>query len=151
MPDNNSTLTLTPAHLTACLAGLVNGPYADADTAVAADLAAEAVRYLNYAAPRGGVTDPATVASVAGSLATAAYRLPQLLSALADWLTAEAAAGRLGDNHRQPPARLAARISATITAARDQATDLAAALSALHNLTATVHTAVPSAAKGERT
>jgi len=35
--------TLTPAYLTACLAGLVNGPYADADTADAAGLAAETV------------------------------------------------------------------------------------------------------------
>ena len=66
-------------------------------------LAAEAVRYLNHAAPRGGVTVPATVATVTADLSAAAYRLPQLLAGLGDWLTAEAAAGRVGDDHRRPP------------------------------------------------
>jgi hypothetical protein len=146
MPENNSSMfTLTPAHLTACLVTLVNGPYADDDTAGVADLAAEAVRYLNYAAPRGGVTDPATIATVTASLATAAYRLPQLLTALGDWLNAEAAAGRLGDDHHRPPARLAALIRAAVSTASDHADDLAAALNAVHNLTATLHTAAPAA------
>jgi hypothetical protein len=104
MPENEaSPFTLAPAHLSVCLVTLIHGPYADADTVGVADLAAEAVRYLNYAAPRGGVTDPATIAAVTADLATAAYRLPQLLTALGDWLNAETAADRIADDHRRPP------------------------------------------------
>ncbi len=41
MPENSRTDSqLTPAQLTASLAALVNGPYADTSTAGAADLAA---------------------------------------------------------------------------------------------------------------
>jgi hypothetical protein len=150
MPENNaSPSTVAPAHLTACLTALLHGPYSDADTAGVADLVAEAVRYLNYAASHGGVTDPATVAAVASSLAIAVYRLPQLLSALGDWLTAEAAAGRLGDDHRRPPARLAGQVSRAAAAAGDLAGDLAAALSSVNNLASTLH-AVTSPVPGER-
>jgi hypothetical protein len=75
MPENDSSpFTITPAHLRACLVRLVHGPYADADTVGVGGLAAEAIRYLNHAAPRGGVTDPATVADVTADLATVAYR-----------------------------------------------------------------------------
>jgi hypothetical protein len=151
MPENSSDPPrLTPARLADYLAASVNGPYADADTVSATGLAAEAVRYLNCAASHGGVTDPATVAAVASSLAIAVYRLPQLLSALGDWLVAEAAAGRLGDDHRRPPALLAERISATAAAAGDQAKGLAVALSSVNNLAATLH-AVTSPVPGERT
>jgi hypothetical protein len=144
MPETAANpFAVTPALLTQHLADLAHGPYADADTADAAGLAAEAVRYLNYAAPRGGVTDPATIATVTASLATAAYRLPQLLTALGDWLNAEAAAGRLGDDHRRPPEHLAALIRAAVRTASDHADDLAAALNAAHNLTATLHAAGP--------
>jgi hypothetical protein len=77
MPENTRTDSQpTPAQLTASLATLIHGPYANASTAGAAEPAAEAIRYLNYAAPRGGITKPATVATVAAGLATAAYRLP---------------------------------------------------------------------------
>jgi hypothetical protein len=145
MPSNDLIpLSLTPAYLTACLTELVNGPYADADTAGAADLAAETVRYLNYAAPRGGITEPATVAAVAASLAATAWRLPQLMSALAEWLAAEATAGRLADDHRRPPADLTALIRAATSQAGDRAGDLAAALSTVHNLSATLHAAGPA-------
>ena len=147
MPENSRTDSqLTPAQLTASLAALVNGPYADTSTAGAADLAAEAIRYLNYAAPRGGITEPATVATVAAGLATAAYRMPQLLAALGGWLEAEAAAGRLADDHRRPPALQADRTRAAIRTASDQAGSLAAGLSAVHNLAATLHAAGPAPA-----
>jgi hypothetical protein len=39
-----------------------------------------------------------------------AYRLPQLLSALDEWLTVEVAAGRVADDHRRPPGELAAKV-----------------------------------------
>jgi hypothetical protein len=146
MHETSSTpFTIAPAHLTACLATLVHCPYADADTAGVAGLTAEAVRYLNYAAPRGGITEPATVATVTANLATAAYRLPQLLGALGDWLKAEAAAGRLADDHRRPPEHLTTLIRAAISQAADHADNLATALNTAHNLAATLHAAGPSA------
>ncbi|HET6190178.1 MAG TPA: hypothetical protein VFE59_24660 [Trebonia sp.] len=82
MPDTDTDRSLLPAQLGAALAALVHGPYADEDTAGVAGLAAEAVRYLNHAVPRGGVAVPATVADVASDLSTMACRLPQLLAAL---------------------------------------------------------------------
>lgn len=146
MPENAIVpLSLTPAYLTACLAEQVNGPYADTDTAGAAGLAAETVRYLNYAAPRGGITEPATIAAVAASLSTTAYRLPQLLAAMGAWLAAEADAGRIADDHRRPPVQLTARIRDTLSNASDNAETLAASLSAVHNLAATLHAAGPAA------
>ena len=121
------------------------GPYADASTAGAADLAAETVRYLNYAAAKGGITAPATISAVTASLATAAYRLPQLLNTVSEWLKAETTAGRIADDHRRSPDQLTARIRAAATHAADSADSLAAAVAAVHNLTATLHTAEPAA------
>ena len=134
----------TTAQLTASLAALTHGPYADASTAGAADLAAETIRYLNHAAAKGGIADPATIADLTSSLATAAYRLPQLLNTISEWLRAETTAGRIADDHRRSPDQLTARIRAAITHAADNADDLAAALAAVANLTATLHTAAPA-------
>ncbi|MGH3269025.1 MAG: hypothetical protein ACRDN1_08170, partial [Trebonia sp.] len=58
----------------------VHGPHDDQATAGAADLAAETIRYLSYAAAHGGFTNPATVYAVAGDLSAVAGRLPQLLT-----------------------------------------------------------------------
>jgi hypothetical protein len=144
MPETSHAPDST-AQLAAGLAALTVGPYADATTAGAADLAAETIRYLNHAAAKGGITDPATIADLTASLATAAYRLPQLLNAISQWLTAETTAGRLADDHRRPPDQLTARIRAAATHAADNADSLAAALAAIHNLTATLHAAEPAA------
>ena len=97
MPET-SDIPVTTARLTASLADVIHGPYSDAGTA-AADLAAETARYLNYAAAKGGITDPATISAVTASLAIAAYRLPQLLNAISEWLRAETTAGRIADEH----------------------------------------------------
>jgi len=78
----------------------------------------------------------------AADLTAAAYRL---LTALGDWLTAEAAAGRVGDDHRRPPADLIALIRAAFSQADDHADGLADALSTAHNLASTLHAAVPAA------
>jgi hypothetical protein len=144
MPEN-AHWPLAPAQLTVSLAGLVHGPYTDRDTADTAGLMAEAVRYLNYAAPRGGITEPATVATITADLATAAYRLPQLLTALGDWLKAETSAGRIGDDYHRPAAHLTALIRAAISQATDHADNLAAALNTTHNLAATLHATGPAA------
>ena len=140
MPET-SDKPVTTAHLTASLAGLIHGPYSDASTAGAADLAAETARYLNYAAAKGGITDPATIAAVTASLAIAAYRLPQLLNTISEWLKAETTAGRIADDHRRSPDQLTARIRTAIAQAADNADSLAADLAAVRNLTATLHTA----------
>jgi hypothetical protein len=104
MPE---TPAITPAQLTAALAAHIHGPYADTDTAGAAEVTAEAVRYLNHASPRGGITEPATVNTVAAYLATTVYRMPQLLTELAEWLAAEVAVGRVADDHHRPVWQLA--------------------------------------------
>jgi hypothetical protein len=144
MPETRD-IAVTAAQLTADLAGLIQGPYDDASTASAADLAAEAIRYLNHASAKGGITDPATIGAVTASLATVAYRLPQLLNSISEWLRAETAAGRIADDHRRSPDQLTARIRAAITQTADSAGELGAALAAVHNLTATLHTAEPIA------
>jgi hypothetical protein len=140
-----SDIPVTTAQLTASLAGLAVGPYSDASTAGAADLAAETIRYLNHAAAKGGITDPATISALTASLATAAYRLPQLLNTISEWLRAETTAGRIVDDHRRSPDQLTARIRAAIAQAADSADGLAADLAAVRNLTARLHTAEPAA------
>jgi hypothetical protein len=145
MPET-SDLPITTAQLTAGLAGIIHGLRCpDASTASAADLAAETTRYLNHAAAKGGITDSATIAALTASLATAIYRLPQLMNTISEWLRAETTAGRIADDHRRPPDQLTARIRAAATHAGDTADSLAAALAAVHNLTATLHTAEPAA------
>ena len=144
MPETTDT-PVTPAQLTAALAGLLHGPYADALTAEAGDLAAETTRYLAYAAAHGGVTDPATISALTASLAVTIYRMPQTLNAISAWLHAETAAGRIADDHRRPPAQLTDRIRSAITHAADNADTLAASLAAVRNLTATLHATEPAA------
>ncbi len=57
MPEISDT-QVTPAQLTAALAARIRGPYADSDTAAAAEVTAEAIRYLNHAAPGAGSPSP---------------------------------------------------------------------------------------------
>lgn len=138
-----SNIMVTPAQLTASLASLTDGPYTDLSTAAAADLAAETIRYLNDAAPMGGITDPGTVAAVTANLATAAHRLPQLLTAISEWVETEAAAGRITDDRGRP----AAQLTELVSQAAESADALASTLAGLHRLTATMHSgaAVPAA------
>ena len=92
------TSIMTPHRLAGELARTLQGPHSGESTEGAAWLAAEAVRYLNYATgphASAGLTEPATVYTVAGSLSAAAYRLPQLCRQLADWLAREHTAGHL--------------------------------------------------------
>lgn len=118
----------------------IGAPYGDADTVGAAEAAAETIRYLNHAAPGGGVTEPATVSTVAAALA-AAYLMPQLLAQLAEWLAAETAAGRIADDQRRPAWQLADAIRTMFWEATERAENLASALNAAANLTATLHSA----------
>jgi len=107
---------MTPARLTVELERRLGGPHADEHTAAAAYLAAEAVRFLNYAtgahAPQG-LACPATACTITADLALAAGRMPQLLDQLAAWLRAEESAGRLAMDDRSP-----ARVAVTSAAGR---------------------------------
>ena len=99
---------MTPDQLTESLTAQLHGPHSDETTAGAARLAAEAIRFLNYATMphSGGLTEPATVPALAGELSTTVYRLPQLFSQLADWLNEAMAAGQLADDYGRPVYRL---------------------------------------------
>ena len=137
-----------PALLAARLDALASAPYCDADTAGVAGLAAESARYLGNAVPRGGVTNPATVAAVTADLSLLASRLPALVSVLGGWLMYESAAGRLDDDQHRPPAELAPAIVTASSDACQSARELARALSTLTNLTETLHAAGAVEAEG---
>ena len=91
---------MTPQEIAARLPELAGGPHDDETITATAQITAEAIRALNHATfPRAALTEPGTVYRVLGELATAANRLPQLLSQLARWLTEENTAGRLAGDH----------------------------------------------------
>ncbi len=96
---------MTPQEIAARLPELTGGPHDDATITALAQITAEAIRALNHATfPRAALSEPATVYRVLGELATAANRLPQLLTQLAHWLDEENTAGRLADDHDPPGA-----------------------------------------------
>jgi len=138
MPDTASpTPAANPEQLARQLADAIHGPYDDTATVGAAALAAEAIRYLNYATPRGGITEPATIYTVTAELSAALYRLPQLMSQLADWLTAETSADRIADDQHRPAWQLTDTTRDILDQAAMHAADLATALAdtAYGNLT----------------
>ena len=133
---------LAPGQLADRLTAGLDGPHADEATAGAAGLAAEAVRFLNYATgshAEQGLTCPATVYSVTGNLAAAARRMPQLFGQLTRWLDAEHAAGRLGDDHGGPVGPLTDRARYYLDGAARHAAALSADLAAAQVALATVH------------
>lgn len=102
--------------------------HTDEETAAAAWLVAEAVRYLN-AATQGpaapGVTEPSTAYAVAGALAVASARLARLACEMAEWLASEVASGRLeaevtgGCVHLASAAHAASLLEYAMSAAMD--------------------------------
>lgn len=112
----------------------LHGPYDHAITSRQAELAADAIRYLNYAT-RDGLTEPATAAVITGHLADAVYRLPQLTG----WLTREITAGRVASDHGEPALLLAAAARDQLTEAAEQAARLARALDHARQLASTLH------------
>jgi hypothetical protein len=145
MPDTaHQTPVDISGQLARQLAATVHGPYGDTATASAAALAAEAIHYLNYATPRGGITEPATIYTVTAELSAALYRFPQLLGQLADWLTAETTAGRIADDHHRPAWQLTDTTRDIRSDAAMRAADLATTLAAVQDLIATLHTVSPT-------
>jgi hypothetical protein len=136
------TLRMSPAELADRLTALLDGLHDDERTTGAAHLAAEAIRFLNYATGSHagqGLTYPATVYSVAASLAEAARRLPPLCGQLASWLDAEHAAGRLADDHGGPVCVLTDRARGHLDQAARHADALSRALADVQSAIATVH------------
>lgn len=119
---------MTPERMRARLAVLADGPHDDDRTVAVAELAAEAVRFLNYATRAGGLTYPASVYTVAGSLALAASRLPQMLRQAGGFLARELEAGRLGQDDGRSPAGTVDAALFGLSAAAGAADDLARAL-----------------------
>lgn len=98
---------MTPDQLADQLTARLDGPHGDEHTTGAAHLAAEAVRFLNYATGShcgAGLRYPATVYEVTADLSSAAGRLPQLCRQLSGWLHDQAQAGRLGTDDGTDPA-----------------------------------------------
>jgi len=124
---------MTPDRLAVELTRRLDGPHTDEHTAGAANLAAEAVRFLNYATGShsgAGLRYPATVYMIAADLAAAAHRMPQLCDQLIRWLHAEDAAGHLACDDGTPPgitvALAAARLRDAALLAGKLGDDLAA-------------------------
>jgi hypothetical protein len=128
--------------MAAGLPAWLDGPHSDEDTAAVAELAAEAVRFLNYATghhAKTGLTYPATACALTGSLARAASRLGQCFGQVTDFLDCELAAGRLGDDSGCHPALPVERARRHLEHATAAARALDAALSAAQNDLAGLH------------
>lgn len=127
---------MTPKRLTRELTARLDGPHADEHTAAAADLCAEAVRFLNYATGShspAGLVFPSTVYLIAADLSSAAYRMVQLFGQLDGWLTRQDAAGMLGTDDGSPAAETVAAASVNLASATTAARHLSAYLDALQN------------------
>ena len=127
---------MTPKRLAGELERRLDGPHADEHTSATADLAAEAIRFLNYAtgshSPEGMIY-PATVYEIAADLSSATHRMTQLFGQLADWLAREDAAGMLGTDDGQLSAEVVAAARKRLAAASASANLLSAQLAALQN------------------
>lgn len=144
---------MTPKRLTAELGRRLDGPHDDEHTAAAAELCAEAVRFLNYATGShspAGLIYPATVYMIAADLSSAAWRMQQLFAQLSGWLAAEEAAGRLGTDDRSPVAHVVATASVNLESATAAASHLSACLAALQNSISGLNGRGPSRAGGAR-
>lgn len=103
---------MTPRELADTLESRLHGPHADEHTAATAHLAAEAVRYLNYATGPDhgaqGLEFPGTAYSTAWGLSAAAQRMPQLFEQLAAALFKQYADGLLATDDGGPVAEVIA-------------------------------------------
>lgn len=102
-----------------------------------AEQAAEAVRALNHVTlpGAGGLTEPADVYAVLGSLVTLMARLPQALTQLQSFLVREHAAGRVqivDGQHAGDPAAAVAALTSQLSCAVRSAEALQHALEQAH-------------------
>lgn len=145
--EDSNAGTLPPALLLRHLEAAAGGPHDRDATIAAAWLAAEAIRYLNYASRSDeGVEFASTLYAVAGALSLAASRIPQLASQALAWLNANS--GRLRNDDGTPVSDTLAAAGTSSQAAADAATLLARHLGQLQSaLAATGNHGVP--AEGE--
>lgn len=140
---------MTPKRIVRELEARLDGPHADEHTAAAAWLAAEAIRYLNYASGSHspmGLVFPSTVYSIAADLSAAAARMPQLFGQLEQWLAAQDAAGMLGTDDGVPASDVVAAARANLTSASAAASHLSGYLDGLHNGISTLNGRGPNRA-----
>jgi hypothetical protein len=128
---------MTPKRLTVELDRRLDGPHDDEHTAAAADLAAECVRFLNYATGShspAGLVYPSTIYAVAADLSLAAGRMPQLFDQLSRWLAAEDAAGHLGMDDHSPTSDTVADAAGRLAYAAALASQLGTALGSVQSV-----------------
>jgi hypothetical protein len=133
---------MTLTELVAKLEGRMDGPHADEDTAAAAWVTAEAIRYLNYASGSHSATGlefPSTVYTIAGGLSTAAHRMQQLFEQLARHLADQDAAGLLACDDGASAHRIVVTAKERLTAAVKLAAGLDHELAQLQNILATLN------------
>jgi hypothetical protein len=129
--DSDAAL-LPPALLLHHLEAGAGGPHDPDATIAVAWLAAEAIRYLNYATRSDeGVEFASTLYTVAGAVSLAASRIPQLASQARAWLTANS--GHLRNDDGAPVSDTLAAADASGQAAADAATLLARHLGQLQS------------------
>jgi len=141
---------MTPKRLAGELVRRLDGPHADEHTAATADLAAEAVRFLNYATGShspAGMEFPSTAYLIAADLSVAAGRMPQLFGQITRWLGDQLDAGMLGTDDSTPPAEAVTAASGRFARAAALAEALAAELSAAQNDLAAVNGYGPNRAE----
>jgi hypothetical protein len=127
---------MTPKDLAREVEARLDGPHDDEHTVAVADLAAEAIRFLNYASGSHspcGLVYPSTVYWIAGNLSWATYRMVQLFEQLGDWLAATDANGLLGTDDGAPTADVTMRARADLREAITYASKLAGQLSKLQS------------------
>ena len=100
------------------------------DTITLARIAAEAIRGLNWLTGcEAGLGQPSAAYDVIGALALAASRLGQAFTQITRWLDQALAAGRLGHDLGEDPARAVEAAGVFLGDARGSATALAGDLS----------------------
>lgn len=84
----------------------MTGPHDPESVSAAADMAAEAIRYLNLSTRpgQGGLESPADAYDLLGSLKVAVERMPQLCGQVGAQLRKQAAAGNAADREGRDPA-----------------------------------------------
>lgn len=133
---------MTPKRLAGEIQRRLDGPHADEHTAAAADLAAEAIRFLNYATGShspAALTFPSTAYLLAADLSRAAERMPQLFDQIARWLDDQLADGMLGTDSGAPADDAVTTARRHLTDAAIRASMLAADLARVQNDLAAVN------------
>ncbi len=130
-----------------------DGPHSPEQTAQAADVLAECVRFLNHATGRHagqGLTWPADAYQVLGSLYTGTGRMPQLFTQLGTWLASQAAAGTMADDRGQDVTVLVAAAGEALAGAATAADALTTRLQQAQQAIAGLHVRREDPGRGSR-